>query len=74
MKLYHWQVAARDQHGRTLAFNLLTVAEDAVSARGVLISEVKRSHLDGGVEAAVVAGLSGDPAFVADPLYPVVIW
>lgn len=66
LKLYHWQFGDYD---------LLVMAESIVEARTILKNHV---NLAVGMEPDVVGNLinrlTGDPRFVAEPGYPIVIW
>jgi hypothetical protein len=76
MKLYHWQITVQksDNRGDEITFNFLTVAEDADAARRAFDGQVKATYLSADAQAVIRAGLNGNPTFVAEPGYPIVIW
>ena len=78
MKLYHWIIVVQnkgpDNRGDEITFNFLTMAEDADAARRAFDGQVKATYLSSDAQAAIRTGLNGNPSFVAEPGYPIVIW
>lgn len=74
MKLYHWSVKLYSEPGVARVFNFLTMAEDMQAARKVLIMQTAFAPVLEEDLPRLVAALEGPPTFVADALYPIVIW